>query len=130
MAIGGSSAGKPFELADDAASNSHPPPGYGYEDSIDADKAGGAGGASRWTRFLDGFKPDSSRVCRSKAAASAAASPSTAADAGAKGYDVEAAVEATSQSPLARKLKGRHLQMIAIGGSIGAFARREESPAD
>jgi hypothetical protein len=117
MAIGGSSAGKPYELADDA----NPPPGYGYEDSIDNDKAGDGGGASRWDRFLDGFKPDSSRVCRSKAAAAAAAESSTAADAGAKGYDVEAAVEATSQSPLARKLKGRHLQMIAIGGSIGAF---------
>ena len=116
MAIGGSSAGKPYELADDAAS-ANPPPGYGYEDSIDNDKARG-GSASRWDRFLDGFKPDSSRVCRSKAAA---AESSTAADAGAKGYDVEAAVEATSQSPLARKLKGRHLQMIAIGGSIGAF---------
>ncbi|KAI4261978.1 MAG: hypothetical protein L6R42_002836 [Xanthoria sp. 1 TBL-2021] len=34
-------------------------------------------------------------------------------------YDVEGAAEATATSPLARKLKGRHLQMIAIGGSIG-----------
>jgi amino acid transporter len=117
MAIGGSSSGKPYELADDAAS-ANPPPGYGYEDSIDNDKAGARHGGSRWNRFLDGFKPDSSRACRSKTAAAAA--ESSAADAGTKGYDVEAAVEATSQSPLARKLKGRHLQMIAIGGSIGA----------
>lgn len=34
-------------------------------------------------------------------------------------YDVRAANLQTAQSHLARKLKGRHLQMIAIGGSIG-----------
>ncbi|KAJ4509633.1 histidine permease [Exophiala dermatitidis] len=34
-------------------------------------------------------------------------------------YDAEAAVQATALSPLLRRLKGRHLQMIAIGGSIG-----------
>lgn len=34
-------------------------------------------------------------------------------------YDVESAISNTAKSPLARKLKARHLQMLAIGGSIG-----------
>lgn len=36
-----------------------------------------------------------------------------------KVFDVESAAQATANTTLARKLKGRHLQMIAIGGSIG-----------
>lgn len=34
-------------------------------------------------------------------------------------YDVESANKALAESPLLRKLRARHLQMIAIGGSIG-----------
>lgn len=34
-------------------------------------------------------------------------------------FNVEVAAARTADSPLARRLKGRHLQMIAFGGSIG-----------
>ena len=37
-------------------------------------------------------------------------------------YDLQLATLETAHSGLARKLKGRHLQMIAIGGSIGTDA--------
>lgn len=36
-----------------------------------------------------------------------------------RSFDAEAAIHATSSTGLVRRLKGRHLQMIAIGGSIG-----------
>jgi len=64
---------------------------------------------SMWTRFVDGFKRDPN----------AHATPKGAVGANGKTYDVETAAANTADTGLQRKLKGRHLQMIAIGGSIG-----------
>ena len=35
-------------------------------------------------------------------------------------FILDAAIQATASSPLARRLKSKHLQMITIGGSIGS----------
>ncbi|CAM1506824.1 Fc.00g064650.m01.CDS01 [Cosmosporella sp. VM-42] len=70
-----------------------------------------------WDRFMDGFKRDPN---------SSLFAPDTVSDIeggrvhnGAHYYDLQSATLETANSGLARKLKGRHLQMIAIGGSIG-----------
>jgi len=64
---------------------------------------------SAWQRFVDGFKEDPN----------AHATPKGAVGANGKVFDVESAAANTANTGLQRKLKGRHLQMIAIGGSIG-----------
>ncbi|ESZ97241.1 putative Uncharacterized amino-acid permease [Sclerotinia borealis F-4128] len=60
------------------------------------------------TRFVDSFRRDPN---------AAVTKPSQ--REGVEGFDHQAAAEATANSGLARELKPRHLQMIAIGGSIG-----------
>lgn len=63
-----------------------------------------------WTaRFVDSFKRDPN----------AHATPKGTVGADGRVFDVESAAANTASSPLQRHLKGRHLQMIAIGGSIG-----------
>lgn len=64
--------------------------------------------ASWSTRFVDSFKRDPNAHSIPKAGGTHG-----------KTFDMEAAAAGTAESPLSRSLKGRHLQMIAIGGSIG-----------
>ena len=66
-------------------------------------------GEGLFTRVVDSFKRDPR----------ANTTITSALNSNGKVYDAEAAATNTAESPLARKLKGRHLQMIAIGGSIG-----------
>jgi len=66
---------------------------------------------NHWQHFLDGFKRDPNHNALSLHDPD---DPRTA-----RTFDQEGAAENTARSPLVRRLKGRHLQMIAIGGSIG-----------
>lgn len=94
-----------------------------YSDSIEMSVRGSPEFRQMWqkdrqskgsflSRSLDSFKRDTGRKLSTRGIIGADG----------KVFDAEAAAHATATSPLARKLKGRHLQMIAIGGSIGMKA--------
>ena len=76
-----------------------------------------------WTqRFVDSFRRDPNAVLTR---ANETVDPHTGKPVA--GFDHAAAAERTANSGLARKLKGRHMQMIAIGGSIGELYREQRA---
>lgn len=112
-----------------------------YATTMGTGGGGGAGGfgmrepmyedaepQGRFARWIDGFRRDPSSSITPKdpmedilaaEVGSIHARPPLLRNTSSHYYDLRTATLRTAQSGLARKLKGRHLQMIAIGGSIG-----------
>lgn len=96
----------PEKMADDSAGSSPVPEspirGADYGESEETK-------GPLMNRIVNSFKRDPN----------ASTTPKGAVGADGKVFDLEGATQATANTTLHRKLKGRHLQMIAIGGSIG-----------
>lgn len=75
----------------------------------------------RFRHFLDGFKREPTSTFFPHDHLHQLESGAGREHDGSHYYDLRLATLETAHSGLARKLKGRHLQMIAIGGSIGTL---------
>lgn len=75
--------------------------------------------SKRFDRFLDSFKRDHSSGFFPSDHLTQLDSRGAREHDGSHYYDLRLATLETAHTGLARKLKGRHLQMLAIGGSIG-----------
>ncbi|KAK2803613.1 glyceraldehyde-3-phosphate dehydrogenase 1 [Onygenales sp. PD_10] len=92
----------------DSAASEEPKPGSPSVEHVPSYGSSISAHEMLFLRFVEGFRRDPNARISKKG---------TVEDS--RGFDMEEAVSNTASSPLHRKLRGRHLQMIAIGGSIG-----------
>jgi hypothetical protein len=94
-------------------------PAYLYDDGRRSRRDRSRAAVGRW---FDQFRRDPDRRITPPTVVHTAAADRARGESRARGvhyYDLAAANIGTVDTGLARELKGRHLQMIAIGGSIG-----------
>ena len=121
--------------AQGSVASTHRPSGYSH-DELGGRRRPPRSGTPPLRRFIDSFKRDPDRhvtpasvinpVASHHRRASDASPPlgnvPTREYQGAHYFDLHAANVNTANTQLSRELKGRHLQMIAIGGSIGTYS--------
>lgn len=73
------------------------------------------------TDWMDGFRRAKRRPSKSLNSGYDATPQPVMSAQGDRYYDIRAANAKTATTALARKLKGRHMQMIAFGGAIGEY---------
>lgn len=76
------------------------------------------------TDWMDGFRRAERRPLKSRDGGYQPTDHPAMHQPGERHYDLRAANAKTANTALARELKGRHLQMIAFGGSIGGLPSR------